>query len=471
MDDPRAGQRLSDLTFQTICHASREFLLTTPIVPEYRVLPQRPGKAQMSRLNDAYPNMAAGDAFTQSWIKQIGDDTDFAAMAFKIEPVEAVSDSIDEQSDLYSENPDDKKNDERLVDLAKILDEIIQPNKGRWGLLCHDILGLFLTDVDKKSLSQIADRIRTAFHEAASLRIAIGLAIYPDHHFDKNQTIENSVKALDHAAFLGANATVWFDAITLNISGDRHYAEGNLEKSIKEYKNALRLDSENVNVRNSLGVCYGVLKQYDKALSAFEEAIRLAPGEVMAVYNYGLVKLLTGHAEHALDYFLQAESLREDVFEIIYQIGKVYVQLNETEKGLGYLKKAEALNDQSSGVYRLMGQCHVEMGEQDEAITALTQAIRINPDDAQALSDLGRQYDLRNENFDIAVLFCERSTIIEPENGHFHHRMGRLYLKDQKPDLALSSFEKADSLGYESRAAIDEANRQLAAATQRAGSF
>lgn len=459
------------MPFQTDCHASREFLLTTPVVPEYRILPQPPQKDQISRLKDEFPAMAVGDEFTGSWIEQVADNTGFATMAFKIEQIKPAPDTFDEGQVSQSDDSDSQNGNDRLVVLAGILDDIIQPNEGQWGLLYHDILGLFMPGDEKNNHSQMADRIRTTFHEAVSSKIAIGLAMYPDHHFDNIQTIKNAVKALDHAAFLGTDSTVWFNAISLNISGDRYYAEGNLEKSIDEYENALQLDSENVNVRNSLGVCYGVLKQYDKALSAFEEAIGLAPGEVMTVYNYGLIKLLTGHPEQALDYFLRAECLRDDVFEVIFHIGKVYVQLNQTEKSLGYLKKAEALNDQSSGVYRLMGKCHIEMGDQDNAIAALTQAVRINPDDAQALSDLGRQYDLRNENFDIAMLFCERSTIIEPENGHFHHRMGRLYLKAQKPDQALSSFEKADSLGYDSRIAIDEANRQLVSSTRKAGSF
>jgi lipoprotein NlpI len=53
-------------------------------------------------------------------------------------------------------------------------------------------------------------------------------------------------------------------------------------------KKGLLLDPADVNLHNSLGVCHGVLKDYDNALSAFENAIWLAPEEMMAIYNKGL---------------------------------------------------------------------------------------------------------------------------------------------------------------------------------------
>lgn len=456
MNNPLTSNKKIPDHLQTDCHASREFLLNTPVVPDYRVQRQSPDKVQIHRLKTEFSIMATGEDLVTQWIEQIDRTVAYGALVFRIDAEDTKETEID---------------DDRLINLARLLDETARASQGHWGLVYNGILGLFIIEPNPPDYYRVADKIRAAYSDAFEAGISIGVAVYPDDHYTDRQVMDNAVKALDHAAFLGPNTTVLFDAVSLNISGDRLYAEGDIQGSIQEFEHALKLDASNVNVRNSLGVCYGVLKEYQKALSQFEAAIRSAPGEVMAVYNYGLVKLLTHHPNQALDYFLQAESIREDIFEVIYHIGKVYVQLNHPEKGIDYLNKAESLNASTAGVYRLMGRCHADLGDQDQAIAAYAQAVRINPDDAEALSDLGRQYDLRDENPEIAMLFCERSTQIDPKNGRFHHRLGRLYLKAQKTSHALASFEKANSLGYDSRAAINEINGMLEINTEKAGSM
>ena len=443
--------RLIQNRLKTDCHASREFLLNTPIIPKYRIERHPPGEAQVQQLKNKFPGMKDGEGFIADCVQELKDKASFGAMAIRIDEIESKPTPMDAGIE-----------DDHWIRLAGVLDEIATRNNAHWGLVYKGILGLFIPEQDESGYKAAAEDIRSIFSLKNRNSISIGIAGYPSDDFPRDGIMDNALKALDHAAFLGPNTIVGFNAVSLNISGDRLYAKGDLQGSINEFQRSLRLDPSNINVRNSLGVCYGVLKQYPKALSEFEAAIRLAPGEVMAVYNYGLVKMLTHHPNQALDYFLQAEMIRDDIFEVAFHIGKAYLQLDQPDKGLVYLNKAESLNPNTASVYRLIGRCHTMLGAQDQAVAAYTQAVRINPNDAESLSDLGRQYDLRNENLEIALLFCKRSTQIDPKNGRFHHRLGRLYLKAEKLPRALEAFEKAAALGYNSQTAIDEINEMLA---------
>ena len=77
---------------------------------------------------------------------------------------------------------------------------------------------------------------------------------------------------------------------------------------------ALALDPANVNVRNSLGVCHGVLGDLEKAAAEFATAARLDPSEAMALYNLGMVCLLgENDREQALDYLNRARRLDGDL--------------------------------------------------------------------------------------------------------------------------------------------------------------
>lgn len=426
-------------------HTSREFLLNIPVVPANRIQRHPPTTDQRHQLQTAFAGMKAGQALVDDWVRGVSAQSPFGALAMRIDP--------DETGQAVE--------DERLIFLAGVLNAAATEINGCWGLIYQGIMGFFMPGEAESDYTAMAAKIRSDFGHNRGDCLSIGIAGYPCHHFTKERILDNAVKALDHATFLGPDTTVRFDSVSLNISGDRLYAQGNLEESINEFEHAIRLDPSNMNARNSLGVCYGVLKQYPKALSEFQAAISSAPGEVMAIYNFGLVKLLTGHPHEALDCFLQAEGIRNDIFEVAFHIGKLYVQLDQPEKGLTYLKKAEQLNSKTAGVYRLMGHCHTRLDDHHEAIAAYSQALRINPGDAQALSDLGHQYDLHDENLEIATLFCERSTQIEPENGLFHHRLGRLYLKAEKLSQALAAFEKAEALGYDSNSSIQHVSEIL----------
>ncbi len=431
---------------QTDCHASREFLLECPIAPEHRIRYHPPGEAQVAQLKNGFPKIKIGDAFIADAVEQLQETFIFGALAIRIDDTESEPPSPDGTAPTTTIS----KND-HVVDLAGVLNTMAVDVKGPWGLVYDGILGLYVPGRDMATYRNMARTIREHASRQIDTTLSVGIAGYPTDHFPRNQIMENALKALDHAAFLGPDTIVEFDAVSLNISGDRLYAKGDIEGSITEFENALRLDPTNVNLRNSLGVCYGILKQYDQALTEFEAAIRLAPGEVMAVYNYGLVMLLTGHPRRALDHFLQAEQVRGDIFEVIFHIGKVYLELRQPDEGMTYFKKALNLNPNASGVYRLMGHCHVRMKNEAEAISAYTQAVRLNDTDAEALSALGHLYDLRDENLEIATLFCERSIQLDPQNGCYHHRLGRLYNKAGRFDDSLVAFEKADAQGYDSQ--------------------
>ena len=72
-------------------------------------------------------------------------------------------------------------------------------------------------------------------------------------------------EALDHGAFFGPASTVVFDAVSLNISGDHFYQTGKVSEAMAEYRAALRLDADDVNVYNSLGVCLAQTGEIEKA--------------------------------------------------------------------------------------------------------------------------------------------------------------------------------------------------------------
>lgn len=308
---------------------------------------------------------------------------------------------------------------------------------------------------------ELANKINDGLAETRNETVSIGIASYPTLSFDKDQILDHAGKALDHAAFFGPGSTVSFDAVSLNISGDTRYQNGDIDGAIEEFKTALLLDPSDVNVHNSLGVCYGILSDYDNALKEFQEAVRLDPNEVMARYNSGLINMLTGDTEKALQNFLEAGEKEDDTFEITFQTGNVYLKMGKPEKAKKFLEKAVTLDSESGPAFRLLGECYNAMNMTDNAIFAYKKALRQNPNDAESLSALGYLFDLLGENPEITTILCQQSIDIAPENGLFRHRLGNLYLKRNQLEDALEQFQKAHDLGQDSGDMIEKIKRLM----------
>ena len=66
--------------------------------------------------------------------------------------------------------------------------------------------------------------------------VSAGVACFPFSDFKKSTTPYNCRKALSHAAFFGKSGMALFDAVSLNITGDIYFSDGDFVKAVTEYK-------------------------------------------------------------------------------------------------------------------------------------------------------------------------------------------------------------------------------------------
>ena len=421
--------------------STRQFLLSKT---EAKVSDDQTGKKStidLNALSKAFPDSLSGNAFIDHAMTTLDSASKFGVMVIRIDEHKGSDD--DHELDIQ-------------INMAKSIDSFCQSENGIWGKLDFDMFGCFFHETNGICCLEFAEKINKNIAEFCNETISIGTASYPVIDFTKDRILDNAIKALDHAAFFGPGSIVAFDSVSLNISGDHLYQEGDINSAIEEYKTALLLDPSNINVLNSLGVCYGVLGAYEKASEYFKAAIRLNPKEVMALFNAGLVKLFINVPDKALEYFLAADANGEDVYEVAFQTGKLYLEKGEYEKGKHFLEKAVKLGPKSATAFRLFGECCAALNLTDEAVTSYKKAIKLNPNDADSLSALGYLFDFQGENPEITTIFCQQSVDISPENGLFRHRLGQLYFKQNQLEDALKEFQKANDLGHDSAEFIEK---------------
>ncbi|MBC2714709.1 MAG: tetratricopeptide repeat protein [Desulfobacteraceae bacterium] len=413
--------------------SNQQFLFSKTDIGAETQTSEPPPIISIEKIKETFPEILIEDIFHDNAMALVGDAKTFGALVIRLDDIN------------YVINPNDV-----IADLAGIIDAICGESSGIWGLVDQATLGCFFPETNETQCLGLSKKIKENLSQKCGETVSVGIAVYPTLSYTKNTILKNSKKALDHADFFGADSCVAFDSVSLNISGDKFYQAGDLEGAMNEFDLALKLDENNINVHNSLGVCYGIKEDLNKALSEFKTAIRLDPKENMAIYNAGYVYFLKKEYTTALEYFQKSEQIDDMVFELAIQTGRIYLELNQTENAKKYLKKATDLNPKSAAGFRLLGDTYTNLDRISDAITAYKTTLKLNPEDAEALSALGYLYEIQEKNADIALMFCRQGIEIAPDNGLFRHRLGRLYLNRNRVEEALDEFQKAQKLGHKS---------------------
>ena len=107
----------------------------------------------------------------------------------------------------------------------------------------------------------------------------------------------------------------------------------------------------------------------------------------------------------------------------------------------GYRFKLDRNPEDEKALFGLAGML-AELGERDEAIRHLDDAVRVRPDFALALSDLGRLHFL-NGDVERAVGFFDRAIAASPELPQAHHNLGTVRLAQRNREEAEAHFRRA----------------------------
>ncbi len=266
--------------------------------------------------------------------------------------------------------------------------------------------------------------------------LSAGVSEYPFRRYSKTEIIRNCQKAILHGEFFGYRSVVVFDAVSLNISGDIYYGEGDLFGAVREYRLGLDLDPDNINLLNSLGVTYALMNRAAEAQQTFQKVLDQESANFMALYNRGLGE--QAHCNHgkAVHYYLRAVDAyqKEDgqdqnvLNDLSFQLGTAYFYNEDYGKAIEWLEKWYDEQDETRGrgkCCRAIGISYFKLFKPFEAMTWLQRALAFDEDDAEALSILGELYLVEREGNDIALKLMEKSLELESGNREFMLRMAR----------------------------------------------
>jgi Flp pilus assembly protein TadD len=207
---------------------------------------------------------------------------------------------------------------------------------------------------------------------------------------------------------------------------------GQREESIAQLTEAVRLRPRSAEAQNALGEAYNKFDDPKSARAPFEKAVAIDPKFGTARMNLGSVLIQTGDLAAAAAQLDQAIALiddKQDAAYARYLRAKIHTERGETERAIAVLKKAVELQPDFAEAWSDLGDAYKKLQDDAHALAAFERAVKIRPDDAVAQTRLANQL-LGQERAHEAIEHFEIALRLSPSDQSVLKGLQRALRKD-----------------------------------------
>src|SRR2546425_354366 len=204
-------------------------------------------------------------------------------------------------------------------------------------------------------------------------------------------------------------------AEVFNNRGVAHRLNGDYDRAIQDYSQAIKLNGKFAVAFNNRGVAYDNKGDYDRAIQDYDQAIKLRPSPE-SYLNRGNAHLGKGHYDHAIDDYNQSIKLKPDFAAAFDNRCWARAVVGILKQALADCNEALRLMPHNPATLDSRGFVFLKMSHFDAAVSDYEAALRIDPKLAFALYGRGLA-KLKNEDVsgeaDIAAAKILQSDIAE----------------------------------------------------------
>ena len=160
----------------------------------------------------------------------------------------------------------------------------------------------------------------------------------------------------------------------------KHY-----DDALKFYKKCHKLDANNIEVLNNIGILYRDINQFENSLKYFNKAISMNDKVASTYNNLGTLYALSKNLDDAEKYFKKSIKLDSNFLDAYLNLGSLYFDKFDFDAALYYFKKIikkDASYFFMNIVYEKMGLILKEKGDTEKAIDYLNKSLLIKENPA-----------------------------------------------------------------------------------------
>jgi tetratricopeptide (TPR) repeat protein len=223
---------------------------------------------------------------------------------------------------------------------------------------------------------------------------------------------------------------------------------GEDQKAIQFFKEAIEKDPKNTMAWNGLGYCQVGLNNPAAAIKAYQEAVKTNPTDENLYFILGDYYVKLGRNQEAIESYQQVIRMKPDFEAAHFRLGIIYSQLGRLDEGAQAFNTVIRINPDAAPAYFNVGITYTKLGRYQDAIEAHKEGLRINPNFAPAHNNLGVIYGKLGKT--TAEMNAYKEAIrIDPDYADAHYNLGYALLKNGHKAAALDEYKILKELDKE----------------------
>lgn len=255
---------------------------------------------------------------------------------------------------------------------------------------------------------------------------------------------------------------VWKDAVSLwsdNVKkspnkfrprmnlADALLKQGDLEKAIFHFRNAVKINPEDQKAHLLLGKALNGLGRVDEAVLHYSEALRIKPEYPEALVQLGNALGSQGNIDEAIRYYTEALRIKPDYEGALNNMGVALMHGGRLEEAFYYFSEVVRVNPEFVQAYNNMGYILAQQGRTEEAIRNYEKALSIKPDFVQALNNMAVAYTGKGE-YDKAIVLFKKIIRLRPTSPIVYYYMASIYSEQNKIQESIDCIKNAIRTGF-----------------------
>ena len=215
---------------------------------------------------------------------------------------------------------------------------------------------------------------------------------------------------------------------------------GEDQKALQFFRQAIEKDPKNKMAWNGLGYCHVGLNNPQAAIQAYQQAIKADPNDEMLHYNLANYYIKLGHQQEAIDTYQNAISVNPSFEPAYFKLGVIYTQVGRLDEGKAAFENVIRLNPEAAPAYFNIAIAYTKLGHYHEAVKANKEVLRIKPDFAPAYNNMGLLYGKLDRPHDEVKAYKE-AIRLDPDYASAHFNLGTALLQKGDKTGALDEYK------------------------------
>jgi len=221
--------------------------------------------------------------------------------------------------------------------------------------------------------------------------------------------------------------------------------QGDTQQAVECFKRTMQIDPNDVDARMNLGKIFADQGDFDNAMLWYRDAMRLKQDD-SEIYNHiAIVFIQSGQFDDAIAIYragLETKTTNPAILHtglgtILFRQGKINEAINELEAAVTFEPDGTTFNN--------LGVALATVGRLDEAIAYHKKAIGLNPQNTEALYDIGNIY-LAKGMLKEAIGEYDKALSINPKYAKAHGNLGIAFAQQGNLDKAIEHFRQASEI-------------------------